>query len=192
MNWNMKKMAAWAAFMMLAAGAGRAAVRVEIGVLAGTRTVTSTAIKDVYGTGAVYYPYASIHPWKGLFAGAGYEAAAARTGTIGLYAEPTTLKISGFEIFAGYEAAFGMIVPYIKAGYAVYSYKQVIESRYVSDNQVDASKGTIVLGGGLKAFMSGTFFLAGEVRFVPLKVQPFDAQVDLGGLRYTAGIGVKF
>lgn len=192
MNWFMKKAAALAVLLALAAGPAGADVRAEIGVLAGTRTINSEAIRNVYGSGMIVYPYAKVHPWRGLFVGAGYEGAAARSGTIGLYAEPTTLKLTGFEVFAGYEIPFGKIVPYVKAGYAFYSYKQVIESPFVEDFQAEGSKGTIALGAGAKALMSGSFFLAGEVRFVPLKVKPFEDEVDLGGLRYTAGIGVIF
>ena len=192
MNWVVKKAAVLAILLAASAGPASAAVRVEAGVLAGTRTINSTAIKDVYGTGMIIYPYAAIHPWKGLFVGLGYEGGAARSGKIGLYEEPTTLKVTGFEVFAGYEIAVGMVTPYIKAGYASYSYKQVIDSPYVKDNQVNSTKGTVALGGGLKVFMSGTFFLAGEFRFVPLMVKPLGTEVDLGGLRYTAGIGVSF
>ena len=194
MNWVVKKAAVLAILLAASAGPASAAVRVEAGVLAGTRTINSTAIKDVYGTGMIIYPYAAIHPWKGLFVGLGYEGGAARSGKIGLYEEPTTLKVTGFEVFAGYEIAVGMVTPYIKAGYASYSYKQVIDSPYLSvlKLKTESSKGTVALGGGLKVFMSGTFFLAGEFRFVPLMVKPLGTEVDLGGLRYTAGIGVRF
>ena len=192
MNWIMRRAATLAFLLVIASASAEALVRFEVGGLIGTRTVNSALIRDVYGTGTFLYPYVTIHPWRGLFIGAGYEGGSTRSGKIGIYSEATTLRISGFEIFAGYEIPVGMIVPFLKAGYASYSYKQFIDSEFVEPNQVDASKGTFVLGGGLKAFMSGAFYLSGEIRLVPLKVQPFDTEVDLGGLRYAAGIGVKF
>ncbi len=142
MNWIMKKAAALTILLALASGAALADIGLEIGALAGTRSTNSDAIREVYGTGMIYYPYAAVHPWKGLFLGAGYEGAAARSGAIGIYEEATTLKLTGFEFFAGYEIPFGRIVPYVKAGYAVYSYRQVIESPYLEENRVDASKTT--------------------------------------------------
>jgi len=192
MNLVMKKTAVLAILLALAAGTSFAEIGIEIGALAGTRSVNSDAIREVYGTGMIYYPFAAVHPWKGLFFGAGYEGAAARSGAIGIYEEATTLKLTGFEFFAGYEIPIGRIVPYVKAGYAVYSYRQSIDSPYIEENQVSASKSTFSLGAGLKAFMSDSFFLAAEFRVVPLKVTPFSDEVDLGGARYAAGIGLRF
>jgi hypothetical protein len=35
-------------------------------------------------------------------------------------------------------------------------------------------------------------YLSAEVKSVPLKVRPFDINVDLGGIRILAGIGYQF
>jgi hypothetical protein len=35
-------------------------------------------------------------------------------------------------------------------------------------------------------------YLGAEVKYVQLKVMPFDIKVDLGGLRYLLGLGLKF
>jgi len=62
----------------------------------------------------------------------------------------------------------------------------------VGDYKVDHKKSTVIIGGGLKFYLIKNLFLAGEVKFVPLKVKPFEEEVDLGGMRYLAGIGFTF
>lgn len=192
MNLMMKRTALVLILLVALGGVAMATIRFEVGALGGTRTVNSADIKAVYGNGMVYFPYLAVHVWKGLFFGAGYEGGYSRKGMIGIYEEPTTLRVAGFEAFVGYEIDAGSVSPYIKAGYARYSYKQTIESPFVGDQVVDANKWTPTFGGGLKIFLSRTFFIAGEIRFVPLKVKPFEDEVDLSGMRYTAGFGLKF
>ena len=192
MNLMMKRTALVLILLVALGGVAMATIRFEVGALGGTRTVNSADIKAVYGNGMVYFPYLAVHVWKGLFFGAGYEGGYSRKGMIGIYEEPTTLRVAGFEAFVGYEIGAGSVSPYIKAGYARYSYKQTIESPFVGDQAVNANTWTPTLGGGLKISLSPNFFMAGEVRFVPLKVKPYEDEVDLSGMRYTAGFGLKF
>jgi len=192
MNLMMKRTALGLILVAALGGVARAVIQFEVGMLGGTRTVNSADIKTVYGNGMVYFPYLAVHVWKGLFVGAGYEGGYSRKRMIGIYEEPSTLRVGGFETFVGYEIKAGTVSPYVKVGFARYSYKQTIESPFVGDQVVDAKKWTPTFGGGLKISLSETFFLAGEIRLVPLKVKPYEDEVDLGGMRYTAGFGLKF
>jgi hypothetical protein len=192
MNREMKRCAL---FLVLLAAMGSAvfpAIHVEAGALFGTRSVNDADIKAVYGNGTVFFPYAAVYLWEGLFVGAGYEGGYSKSGKIGIYEESTTLKVTGMEFFAGCQFSVGMVSPFLRAGYGSYSYKQVIDSPYHTGGGVDKTKGTVVLAGGLKLILSGNFFLAGEVRSVPLKVMLYEDEVDLGGTRFTAGMGLKF
>jgi len=192
MNWEMKRCLIFIALLAAMRSATFPAIHIEAGVLFGTRSVNNADIKAVYGNGTVFFPNAAVHLWKGFFVGAGYEGGYSRSGKIGIYEEATTLKVTGFEFFAGYQLDTGSVSPYVRAGYGSYSYKQVIDSPYHVEDGVDAVKGTVTLAGGLKLFLAGKFFLAGEVRYVPLKVMPYKDEVDLGGMRFTAGMGLKF
>jgi len=188
----MKRTAAGLILLAALAAPVLAAVRLEVGVLGGTRTVNSADIKAVYGNGVVFYPYLAFRPWKGLFVGAGYEGGYSRKGSIGIFLEPTTLRVTGAEAFVGYEVEAGNLVPYVKVGWARYSYRQTIESPHIGDMAAEGKKWAATFGGGLKLILSGALFIAGEIRFVPLKVKPFEDEVDLGGMRYAAGLGLKF
>ena len=192
MNRGMKRCAL---FLVLVAAMGSVAfpaIHIEAGALFGTRSVNSADIKAVYGDGTVFFPYAAVYLWEGLFVGAGYEGGYSKSGKTGIYEESTTLKVTGMEFFVGYQFSVGMVSPFLRAGYGSYSTKQVIDSPYHTGDGVDKTKGTVVLAGGLKLFLTGNFFLAGEVRSVPLKVMPYEDEIDLGGTRFTAGIGLKF
>ena len=48
------------------------------------------------------------------------------------------------------------------------------------------------MGGGLKFYPLENLFVAAEVRYIPLKVKPYEYEVDLGGIRYLAGLGFRF
>jgi len=192
MNWKMKRCLIFIVLLAAMRSATFPAIHIEAGVLFGTRSVNNTDIKAVYGSGTVFFPYAAVHLWKGFFVGVGYEGGYSRSGKIGIYKEPTTLKVTGMEVFVGYQFSVDMVSPFLRAGYGSYSFKQVIDSPFHTEDGVDKTQGTVTLAGGLKLFLTGHFFLAGEVRYVPLKVMPYKVEVDLGGMRFTAGMGLKF
>lgn len=160
----------------------------EAGALYGPRYVADSDIKNIYGEGLVYFPYAAIM-WKGILIGGGYEGGYSKSGAIGLFEEASSLKISGFEFFIGYVIKIKIIAPYIKVGYGSYSYQQKIESPYVESFKVDHKKSAVTFGGGIRIYPLKNLFLMGEGKYVPLKVRPFDVEVDLSGLRLLAGIG---
>ncbi len=89
-------------FAGLASGlyAASSGVHLEAGALYGPRSVADSDIKSIYGGGLVYFPYAAIM-WKGILIGGGYEGGYSKSGTIGLYEEASSLKISGLRLLAG-------------------------------------------------------------------------------------------
>jgi opacity protein-like surface antigen len=168
---------------------GSSAFHFEAGGFYGTRQVVDSDIKNVYGNGSVYFPFLAV-TWKGLMLGAGYEGGYSKSGKIGLYQDSTTLKVDGFEVFVGYAFRIKFLAPYLRVGYGSYSYKQTIDSPYLSDFKVDGTKSTVTGSAGIKFFPIKNLFLAIEARYVPLKVKPLDEEVDLSGLRFEAGIGL--
>ena len=167
------------------------AVLFDIGGLYGLRTVSDSDIKSTYGSGLVYYPFVHF-VYKGLLVGGGYEGGYKKEGRIGLFDEKTTLQVQGFEVFVGYQVALGPVTPYIKAGYASFSYKQTIDNPALSGFKVDHKASTFTVGGGLKVRPIPNLFIIAEGRFVPLKVKPYDDEVDLGGFRLQGGFGISF
>jgi opacity protein-like surface antigen len=160
----------------------------EAGGFYGTWQVVDSDIKNVYGNGMVYFPFLAV-TWKGIMLGAGYEGGYSKSGKIGLYQDPTTLKVNGFEVFVGYAFRIKFLAPYFRVGYGSYSYKQTIDSPYLSDFKVDGTKSTYTGSVGIKFIPIKNLFLAIEARYVPLKVKPLEEEVDLSGLRFEGGIG---
>lgn len=164
-----------------------AAVELELGVTYGGRSVMDNDIEDVYGSGTVYFPYLALNMWKGLTLGFGFEGGYDRSGTIGIFNESTTLEVTGYEFFVSYQLKLKKFVPYVKLGYGSYSYEQTIDSPVMEG--FEDKKSTLTVGAGFKFYLFKGFFAGGEIRYVPLKVKPFDAEVDLGGLRYAVAAG---
>jgi len=165
--------------------------KIEVGLSFGLRTLNNSELKDVYGQGTNFFPNVSL-VWKGLMLGGGYEAGFKKDGLLGIYQEPAELTVKGGEIFAGYQLRLKNIAPYIKVGVGFYSYKQVVDSEYVSDYPVDGNKTGLIVAGGLKYFPLKKLFISAEVKYGGLKVKPYDIEVDLGGLRLNGGLGLSF
>jgi len=167
---------------------GLQAVKLDLGLLYSGRTIKEAEIKDVYGNGAVYFPYLAVNVWKGLTFGLGYEGGYDRDGKIGLYQEDTNLKITGVELFAAYRLELGNLSPYLKLGFGSYAYKQVVSNV----NKVDDKKSGLNLAVGIRYYLIKGLFLAAEAKYVPLKVKPIEEEVDLTGMRLGAGVGYTF
>jgi hypothetical protein len=180
------------AVMILACVAhGQAAVTVRPGVFFGPQRINDQKIRSVYGGESVFLPYLEAQVWKGLTVGLGYEFGYSREGKIGLYADPSSLRMSGLDVFIGYELRQKKFAVFVKTGLGSYAYRQTVNNPYVSGYKVDHTKSTIPLAGGLKIYPHKLFFMAAEVRYVPLKVKPYDYEVDLGGFRFMAGLGLS-
>ncbi len=166
------------------------AVDFSFGFQAGLRTVSDSNIKDVYKNGVCYFPYAEVNLFKGFTIGAGYEFGYSRSGTIGIYNEATTLKVTGIEAFVGYQYSLPLVTPYVFVGFASFSYTQTVDSP--AAQAVDATKSTFFVAGGVKVYPMKNLYISAEVKYVPLKVQPYEDEVDLGGLRLMGGLGFSF
>jgi len=166
------------------------AIDFSFGFHAGMRTVSDSDIKTVYGNGLCYFPYAAVNVFKGFTIGGGYEFGYSREGTIGIYNEATTLKVTGIQAFVGYQYSISVVTPYVFVGFGSFSYKQTVESP--AAQTVDATKSTFFVAGGIKVYPMKNIYISAEVKYVPLKVKPYEDEVDLGGLRLMGGLGFTF
>jgi hypothetical protein len=164
------------------------ALELGLGFQYGPRTVSDSNINDVYGNGTAYFTSLRFVLGGGLEIGAGYEAGYERNGVIGLYQEKTTLRVTGYEVFAGYGFRIHALEPYLRLGYGRYVYKQEIESGSMPF-KVDDTKSGPTLAAGLRVHPWKGAWLSLEAKYVPLKVKPVDLEVDLGGWRLALGAG---
>jgi len=187
----MRKIGAVVLFLALVFPA-KAAVTFRAGLWCGPQKINDAKIRSVYGGQTVFLPYLEIQIWKGLTIGGGYEFGYNREGKIGLHDNPTTFRMSGLDFFLGYELRIKDAAFFAKIGYGLFSYKQTIDNPSLSDYKVDHTQSAVSFGAGLKYYPARFIFLAVEARYVPLKVKPYDYEVDLGGFRYMAGLGFAF
>lgn len=164
----------------------------QAGAFYGLRKVNDAKIKAAYKDGEVYFPFLEVQAWKGLTLSFGYEGGYSGTALLGIYNSPAELSVSGLEFLVGYEYRINRFGFFAKTGYGLYFYKQTVLDDFAKDYPVDASQSTIVFKGGLKLYPGKFLFLAFEIKYVPLKVKPYDYEVDLGGMRYLLGLGASF
>ncbi len=111
----------------------------------------------------VNFPYLAMALSPKLTVGIGYEGGYKKNAQLGIFNEPATLSVQGFEVFADYNFATGSLVPYLHFGVGFYTFKQDVESPYagsVEDKQV-----AMTVGGGIKYYLSGGFFAGVEINF---------------------------
>jgi outer membrane protein W len=101
--------------------------------------------------------------------------------------EDTELKIIPIELGVRYFWGKKRIFPYIGAGTGYYMYK---EENVIGT--VDEKKFGFFGEGGLKYQFTEMFFIDLKVKYIFLKVDGAEEQVDLGGLALTGGIGISF
>jgi len=167
------------------------AVQVGIGLHYGLRQVQDQIIKETYGDGYVYVPYLRIIPFRSIGFEVAYEGGYKKSGTVGLYDEDSTLSLTGLEFSGILFLPLRAVVGYVKIGMGYYTYKQDIDGDFTRLT-VDHSKWTTCIAGGINLRVFDGFYLSAEVKSVPLVVRPFDTDVNLGGLRFLAGIGYSF
>ncbi len=180
------------AVLLIAITAGSAAAQVQLGLRTGQYSIFDSDIRDVYGNAWIFVPFVRITSTRTPLAiEFSYEGGYNQSARIGLYDEMSTLKLYGLEVSAYAWYRFGIVVPYLKMGIGYYFYKQEIDSEFV-DKKVHGSDQRMLFAAGLDIDLPKGFYLTGEVKFVPWIVAPYGLDVDLGGLRYLAGIGYGF
>lgn len=187
----MKKTALFLACLF--AGTGVAAAQTwEAGLTGGYRTIKDSTLRAVYGNGFVYAPYLSLAVSPSLRVGAEYEAGYTKDAKIGIFQDPSTLDVRGFHFFLQYGERVGRVQPFLKLGVGVFAYKLDIQTPTLSANKVDSTDVSFFVGAGLHTRLNRFLFFSGELKYVALWADPFDDQVDLGGLRALLGIGLNF
>lgn len=156
------------------------------------RTVRSSAVRDVYGNGFVALPSLAVRVRGGLAVGLSYELGYDRSGKIGLYEEAARLSVHGWEMFLRWDATGRPVAPYLKAGLGRFRYEQDITSAAPLSERAEGRKTAPLFGAGARVRLSERLSGRAEVHYVPLKVKPFDVEVDLGGWRIGFGLDFAF
>jgi hypothetical protein len=160
------------------------------GFLAGRRLIEDPAVKQTYGDGMVFYPFLRWTTNRFLSFEVGHEIGYKKSGQVGFYEENSTLEIQGWELCTVLHYPLKRLTPYVRLGIGYYSYKQEINSEFIR-LKVDHHKLALVIGAGMNVPVYKGLFLTAEIKHVPLKVKPFDSTVDLSGLRFLLGLGLR-
>lgn len=163
---------------------------IVLGVHLGYRQLKDPDLKDIYGDGLVFNLYMDYFPLSNYGLEIAYEGGYQKNAPIGLFREDSTLSISGFQLCGVLRYPIWKSVSFLKAGIGYFSYRQDIQSDFPR-LKVNHHKWTTVLGGGIHFKMYKRLFFTAEVKYIPLKVQPFEIPVDLGGWRLLAGLGYR-
>ncbi len=163
---------------------------IALGFHLGYRQLKDPDLKEIYGDGFVFNPYVSYFPLHNYGIDLSYEGGYKKDAPIGLFQEDSTLRVSGLQLCGIFRYPVWKIIPYFKFGIGHFSYRQDIQSEFIR-YKVDHHKWSTIVGGGLSVDVFKGLFFTAEARYVPLKVQPFDIPVDLGGWRFLAGVGFR-
>lgn len=177
--------------MLLFGGSFILAADFKLGLRGGYRQLKDSNLKSIYGDGFVYTPYLDYFPHELYGLEISYEGGYTKDAPIGLYEEKSTLSVRGFKLNGVLGYRFWRLFPYFKYGVGFFFYKQEIESEFIR-KVVDHHKWTTVAGAGVELKLFPSVIFSAEWETVPLKVQPFGVEVDLGGSRFLLGLGIAF
>ncbi len=176
--------------VLLLAGAGVSPAQTwEADMNGGYRTLKDTTLRGIYGNGYVFTPTLSVAISRSLRVGAEYETGFVRKAEIGLFKDPSTLKVRGGHLFIQYGERKGRIQPYLKVGLGLFSYQFDVERPALPSLRVANSDISFLLAGGLRFVIVKNVFGTAELKYAALWVDSSDDKVDLGGFRLLLGIG---
>jgi opacity protein-like surface antigen len=190
---TVKKWTVFIPLMILLVQAGNADW-FTLGLNGGYRNLNDPNLGEIYGDGYVYEPYIRYALPRLATLELAYEGGYKKSGPVGLFLEDSTLDVSGFQLSAVVPIPIFRIrrmSTYFKVGIAYYIYKQDIDSEFIRQ-EVDHTKWTTVIGVGASFQLFRGLFLTFEYKSIPMRVRPFDIDVDLGGTRLMFGIGYQF
>ncbi|MFH2108165.1 MAG: outer membrane beta-barrel protein [Chrysiogenia bacterium] len=101
--------------------------------------------------------------------------------------EATSFRLISLEAGGRLVLSMGRFVPFAGAGAGYYLIR---EENVIA--AIDEKKAGFFALGGLRFRFSKQLFAAAQVKFVSLKLDPFDKTVDLGGWFFGGGLGVMF
>ena len=175
--------------ILLALAPSLSAVTVRVGVFGGYQTVTDAAFKDVYGNGKTVFGGG-----LGIGFGPSFEARIEASflsfdGKTTLTDEDSTFSLTPLTAGVRYYFLPGLVRPYAGAGIAYCLYKETGPERFGSVSE--ASLG-FHAEGGLCVELGPMVFVDINARYIAAKAEPFDESFNIGGLRGTLGLGVRF
>jgi opacity protein-like surface antigen len=185
----MKKTALTLGFLLALAGVA-SAQKWEAGISGGYRTIKDPVLRATYGNGIVYTPFLSLALSKSLRIGAEYEFGYVKDAAIGLFQDPSSLDVQGGHLFLQYGDRIGRVQPFLKVGVGLYSYKFDVDMPALPGLKIENSDVSFYFGAGLRLIVSKRFFATTEFKYAALWVDPFNDQIDLGGIRALLGIGI--
>lgn len=153
----------------------------------GLRSMKDQKVRNIYGQSGVYGFNLSLVFLRNFLIGGGYEGGYKADALIGNYLEESSLSLRGLEIFGGLRLKYSDLETFMVAGLAHYAYRQQVKSNFAPE--VKAEKTAPFLAVGLNYFLFRGFFFSGRLKFQPLKVNPVENEVDLGGWSMTVGVG---
>lgn len=176
-------------FAILALAVSASASRWEAGILYGARGLKNADMRGIFGGGASYSPFMAVRISEGGWVEISYEGGFDRKARVGLFEDLFQLRVTGVEIFYRREWRVGAFSPYVKLGPGVAYYKIHIDSPFLTAYNVKGKDISFALAFGLKARLLQRIFLAGELKYGVLWIDPYDDKLDLGGFRAQVGIG---
>jgi len=187
----MKRTALLAAFLLAWTGVSSARDW-EADLTGGYRTIKDSSLRRIYGNGFVFTPCLSLAVSKSLRVGAEYEFGYAKNATIGLFEDPSTLKVGGGHLFLQYGERSGRFRPFLKMGVGLYAYQFDVQIPSQPALRVAETDVSFFFGAGMRAAITKRLIATSELKYAALWVDSYDDQVDLGGIRLLLGIGYEF
>ena len=161
----------------------------SFGISSGLGTLSFSELRSEYGSSFVYNPYFGMEIFDGLSLNIGYEMGFKKESRI--YYN-STLELSGIQFFAEYTFNKGDSFAFVKGGIGLYRVKRIFSAVEYKEYEFIEKNPGFIFGFGMKFPINEIILIKVEVNDLIVKMRPFYGWIDGGGVRYIAGVVIKF
>lgn len=158
----------------------------SITIGAGTKNISEEIFKTVYGSGNIAYSLDLALRVGGSLEAFVHTDYLKAKGELEYDPKETTLTIIPAEAGLRVILGKGKVKPYLGLGAGYYMFKEENFIGTVDDNSIG------FFGEGGLRFYFGKLFLDLKLKYIQLKYEVAGTDINLGGLSYFGGIGIRF
>ncbi|MEN8222645.1 MAG: outer membrane beta-barrel protein [Acidobacteriota bacterium] len=158
----------------------------SITIGAGTKNISEDIFETVYGSGNIAYSLDLAFKLGGSLEAFVHTDYLKAEGELEYDPKKTTLTIMPAEVGLRILLGKGKFKPYLGIGAGYYMFKEENFIGTVDDNSIG------FFGEGGFRYYFGKLFIDLKLKYIQLKYEVSGTDIDLGGLAYFGGIGIRF
>ncbi|MCK5220887.1 MAG: hypothetical protein KAR14_04855 [Candidatus Aminicenantes bacterium] len=164
-------------------------IGIRMGVSGGYGSSYNQDLGDTYGYALIYAPYFGMEFSNGFSIILGYEGGYKKKSRS---YDPAVLELSGFQVLAEYSFLKQRVAGTIKVGLGYYDVKKIYNSEELANYNINDKNLGVLFGLGINIPVDRNFYATLDVMNLVLNAKQLNRWINVGGVRYSAGLMIRF